>query len=908
MLRRICLYLCAVLLINTFVCAPVAAAENSSDIYKQRFVLNRLGIVENEMTDDLNVPVNRAKFAGFVVAMLNMEGYSGDSVKFVDVQPSHSAFSDVNLLADMGIINGTTGKSFEPERHIKYEEACKMLVCAMGYDAYKGVMNINEYKNLARKIGIDISPRDTESLYLDEVIEMIYKAMSVEIPKAYAVKGDAIVTGVNSNDTMFSVYHNVIISKGQVNTIWGHSMTNSDVEKDEAVIGGDLYKIDSEFDIRPLFGRNVEYLYIYSKEYENNSTIIYAENITEEEKTLSWDLLKSFDKNSYALSYYKSLDNNGVNKAKISRGAVTVYNGRLLQGALSEVFNAFINGTQKGSITLISTKGTSEYDLLIIRSGELYIASGYDTNAQILYSDTGIDPRDLSEYEVLNIHTPDNVETTIPTIFPVVLGIELSDDGYMADITVYSEQKKLTVDGVLSGGEKIKSGEAVYKFDKQMYPYFKDRVNAGGEITVIVDKFGEIAYVYKTSDTIQYGYLRGVSIDKQAFDANVYLHFYMNDKEFHMYELADKVKIDNKVYSVKEYTSLLSAFPGEKAISSDSAYIERQVVAFKLNDDSKVKYIDTYYANVDAGEDPETTLARRADGKTEVTHIGEVKRFGFADIYDNNTLKFTVPKADLQGNISFKGSNIGDSLDMYSNSVKYPEWAGAYTIECYYMGVHSPTAAVLILLSDPEVEVADAIMFDHIESTIDKEGEICKRIYGYCQGSEKSYYVDELCLAEAEALTQGDIFRVNTSLSGEKAMSIIKQFDAETETFENQYKVGDGNPYWYAGDYFGKTGDDRVYQWRLAKFQLIKTYPYLISGTYVFGAWEKTTARDGKFDEVINTDGLTFTVYDKSLNEGKRVYSGTLADLSAYSQVGQKCSTMLLNVNTTSAKQVFVFK
>lgn len=61
------------------------------------------------------------------------ESSSGSTV-FTDVPANHWASGYINVAQQMGIINGYGGGLFGPEDKVTYEQAVKMVVCALGYD------------------------------------------------------------------------------------------------------------------------------------------------------------------------------------------------------------------------------------------------------------------------------------------------------------------------------------------------------------------------------------------------------------------------------------------------------------------------------------------------------------------------------------------------------------------------------------------------------------------------------------------------------------------------------------------------------------------------------------------------------------------------------------------------------
>lgn len=81
--------------------------------------------------------ITRAEFSAIVCRMLGYENeaekYKGENV-FIDVLSSHWASGYIYVASELGIINGYGGNKFGPEDPVTYEQAIKMLICAIGND------------------------------------------------------------------------------------------------------------------------------------------------------------------------------------------------------------------------------------------------------------------------------------------------------------------------------------------------------------------------------------------------------------------------------------------------------------------------------------------------------------------------------------------------------------------------------------------------------------------------------------------------------------------------------------------------------------------------------------------------------------------------------------------------------
>ncbi|MBR4891121.1 MAG: S-layer homology domain-containing protein [Clostridia bacterium] len=79
-----------------------------------------------------NDNVTRAQMAAIVCRIADTPNKTNSKVNFSDVSDGHWAKDYVSLASNLGIINGDGDGRFRPEDNVKYEEAIKMVVCAVG--------------------------------------------------------------------------------------------------------------------------------------------------------------------------------------------------------------------------------------------------------------------------------------------------------------------------------------------------------------------------------------------------------------------------------------------------------------------------------------------------------------------------------------------------------------------------------------------------------------------------------------------------------------------------------------------------------------------------------------------------------------------------------------------------------
>ncbi len=169
--------LCVVMLM-TMSLTSVAAADN--DIM---FDLKSLGIVGGfGFEDHLDSNITRGEFAQLVVNMMNHKEIAitmETASYFTDVADSPYKGA-INLLYKEEIVSGTGNCTFEPNRNVRYTEACKMLVKALGYHVIVSDTSLDSYTFLAGTIGVtDSVDSSKEYITVKDMLIMVDNCLDI---------------------------------------------------------------------------------------------------------------------------------------------------------------------------------------------------------------------------------------------------------------------------------------------------------------------------------------------------------------------------------------------------------------------------------------------------------------------------------------------------------------------------------------------------------------------------------------------------------------------------------------------------------------------------------------------------------------------------------------------------------
>jgi len=128
-------------------------------------------------------PITRAEIAKMFVLMLGLTPNSTNT-EFTDVSDTHWASKYIAQAAAFGVINGMGDGTFAPDEYVTYQQAMKMIVCALGYgvDAERKGGYPHGYVMTAMNLGLTPSKAImTESADRGEIMIMLAKALDVPV-------------------------------------------------------------------------------------------------------------------------------------------------------------------------------------------------------------------------------------------------------------------------------------------------------------------------------------------------------------------------------------------------------------------------------------------------------------------------------------------------------------------------------------------------------------------------------------------------------------------------------------------------------------------------------------------------------------------------------------------------------
>ena len=693
--------------------------------------------------------ITRAEFAAVVVRMLGMEDAAAGAAtatNFTDVPASHWAAGYVKIANQKGIIAGYGDGTFGPDAEVTYEQAIKMLVCALGYepmfadvkDAYP-TSYMAQANTLGMTVGANgkIGDKATRAI----VARLAYNALDDKIMEQTGFGTDKNFAQVNK--TLLSDYLKVAKVDVKVAPV---GFAAEDATKVEIL--EDAY-LGAEYDMFPQTVVNNAYAYVLSKgeydcveglsipkgyavtafvDYNEDDEVVLAivpkagrnetlELTATQMKDGAITLGTASTQNAAAvngkLTYFAtSSDETGkTTEVKIDGDLVVYCNNNTAADTKSNGAYAGLANYAQGTIPtlkLINNDNDAAYDVLIYTVLEAGIVEDiYDSSMRI---GTTYGTYDFDKEIETQTYTLKNAE-----------GKELS----FADIKVgdvlnvfrsYDNNSNLFLEYVVSEG-KVEGSVSEKSTGKAWIngTEYKDPngvANPGDKGIFYVDILGRILDKELDASSRTFGILYAVYSDTNGADTEIKATVYTKDGKFENYGFAKNFELNG--VSKSKSSDLTATTVITNVVSAP------QVVMYSINSSSEITKLDAA-ANIATATSSEYTFATTATKQFDAVDntIGgdAVKDDTVIVAYENNALSNVNAKDDYA--ISSKA--IFADEENYSVQYVVDEYDDiAFIVVFDAKAKVEPTSSVMVVSAAPSTgETADGDPYSIIRGYVD---------------------------------------------------------------------------------------------------------------------------------------------------------------------------------------------
>lgn len=578
MKKRISLAALLVILI-TVVFSAAVSADSFSDIGNSKYrdsiiTLSKLNVI-NGYEDGTFKPegtITRAEFTKMLVCVMgytDRQYFSNPSFKDIDMW----AKNYISTAYGLGIVNGMSSDTFAPDSPVTYEQAQKMMVCALGYeenaadaggwpDGYISIAGSLKLKDhISGTANSDPAPRGA-------IAQLMYNALNVEMKEFINNQWAA------TNKTLLNDYLDVIKLKGTLvgvedyvtsectSKLGNYQMDVMDQSGREIVINFKDYT-QNVTDINKYIG-NIITVYYRQESYSDERYLVSIDNETVKNSEVQ---IKSDDIMSYDGSTLTYSDENGRKKtAKIDMSTASVrYNGKPADGSVT------INDTQYtlnnavkswlspdgenfiyGEVKLTDSGSDGDINLIQIYDYETIVAyqaprtSDYRITDKLISGNYLILDPTSPEYSFTIQKNGTQIEVTSIAAGDIV-SYAKSLDGELYTVYVTSKPVKGTV-GTIED-DYIYIGSDSYKKSAMCDDYINKNqsgksIKVGVSGTFYLDMYNTIIYgtLDDNVENLSYAYICSAAIE-QGEDAG-YILLYRNGTSATNYKMKERVKLN----------------------------------------------------------------------------------------------------------------------------------------------------------------------------------------------------------------------------------------------------------------------------------------------------------------------------------------------------------------------------
>lgn len=893
--------------------APVATKkpvvkEDKPEVKADLELIEYLEIIKNidASKDSL---VTRADFAVYVARILNIDEYSETNrVFYTDVPRGHWAGVSVNNLVQLGALKVDASKKFRPDDAITLEDATQIVLAVMGYMPTAESGNAS-YTSIARKLKLYENVKTSEDFTVKNAAIFLANALNADTYELTMKNGEAVYTQVEGR-TLLSVYKNIYSIEGQVEVVNNTALYAGEELSNAIQIDGQVFKYTGRTD---LIGCEVKAYYKSGKDIEDEVVLLFSQMDDNDVIEIDKEDFIGFDED-YVLSYYKKGSTGKATRINIPRESAFIYNGMAVDKDIVNLVNI-----DEGSLRLIRSKKTKDFDIVIIEEAEIVVAGYVDSKDKIVYdSADSTNMLNLSEdVGIVKIADASGNTLDIASITRnSVLAVYRSFGDYI-EVIVSNQDVSGAYEGTVDiDGKKgiIVDGDEYIVVEKY-YDEVMKSLTVGLAASFKLDPFGKIAAVSSATGTSDFIYAIWLS-DSIAIDEEeeFVLKLYTQGEGIKTYRAADKLKVDGINY--KKKAQMRTAFDASMD-KSQEAYealqeyrvidttIKTRLIRIRLNDVGKICEIDTPYKS--ERESEYTLQIKSAANDATSIYTGMI---GYDMVGNSDTILYQIPREKYIATSTEKMYYVGGM-----------KWGGdgRYGIG-YTASPDKGTIDVFVestAVKEEEFVLKNYLMVEKVERNLNEDDVVVETLYGWKNGAEVKFTVrsDAVCTYyddNLKAYTKVEMPMIDSNVEPGDLMLYIVDAANEISGYGLIYDCSENKRY------NPLSGSNKV-------FTVENEAGY---GTYSgFTSFFNTSARfsygyandlktniltlsyePGKIvREAYPVSGIKVTVYDGALKKNN-IRTGSVSDITTYEDAGYDASVIIAYASYVVWQEYFVYK
>ena len=584
---------------NSVFAAKLSDVTDNNRYRNAIITLNKMSVIDG-YEDGTFKPEGQIKRGEFTKLLMTAMGYGSNTTEpteFSDVS-DHWAKCYIKTAYDLKIINGFEDGTFKPDDLVTYEQALKMMVCALNYGISaeaqggypKGYIKAADNLKLTSNV---VSQAASEPALRQVIAQVVYNALEVEMMEYNSGNG----MWEKSDKTLLNDYM-------KVKKVRGTLVGAEDTKTNECTVT----LIKNQIAVKPTIGSDIVVLNAgtfedktigeFAKLLGNEMTFYYRQGDNEADKELKI-LDDETSKNSTLTVNYKNLsscdgktfkyiDGPSTKSLKLADDVTVIYNGQAISGfpvtvkarksgsdttanSMSELLGYWLGSNDeysiRGEVKFTDTGDTGTQNIISINDYKTMLAykspttSNYRLQNKLKSAEyIDLNPDDISKTVYIEKNGKEIKATEIKA--DDVVSYAESLDGSILNVYVASETVTGTVNSINDTEGVITISSKEYDLGEGCKDYIYEKegktLASGQEGTFYLDILGAVVYG-KLKAVVENPYAYIVSVNEASSEDTAYISLYLpttSTKGTSTYKLASKVKINGVQY--KTYSEALT--------------------------------------------------------------------------------------------------------------------------------------------------------------------------------------------------------------------------------------------------------------------------------------------------------------------------------------------------------------
>lgn len=715
-------------------------------------LLYSLGVIGEIRTEaDADALISRKEYAEILCKAFRANQVKGNPYGFID---ESSDFGYLNVLAQKGYIK-SVGGYIRPNDNVALADAAEGYIRMSGYgailDGEQGELTREVILSKADSYGFLKNVKYVSNIYASyrDAVNMTVNVLMLSAPKVTINPGANKINVEYDNDK--TIMEDIFDAKKNVGIVTANEYTAVNTENEYENEGwvkiGKTSYLTGESGAENYLGYRVRYYYRTNDDDDNEVLFVY--DIDKLNKLVEIDSgdIEERDGRTYSYSY-----ENRTKSETIPLTADFIYNEVCCTNYTDSELD--IN---EGSITFIDNNGDGKWEVVKVKSADVYVVDSVDIDDKVIYPKTG------SEFAAASLSRIDLNEKGANRTSILLDGIKADLQAVKSGYTVSIYDSKKSGSTVMSRIADVSSKVVSAKVTS----YYKSNARIktdGGETYKIaaaclqnpevgvrydlhITVYGTVVWFESTaaSRNYEYGYVIRTFVDEDE-DDTVNVKLLNEDGAIVTFAVYEKATIDG-IASTSNQKAL------ELILNGDTTFAP-QLIRYRTNSDSEITMIDTTY---NSPKEDKASSMKQTLRHGEAEYRNQMDYFWQVAPISDDTVIFSMP---------FSYADVANGITQYNEAdyvvMKNARQFAGINVNCegFDGSVVKPLGAV-VKYKNPTNTVSESTSMVYItkKQEVYNDGETVTQIKGIYNGNIVELELTEYAEADyGNYIKEGDLW------------------------------------------------------------------------------------------------------------------------------------------------------